>query len=177
MDLFYLKASLTDTSLHILSIVHLRVAVGNNSEIEARHRQTESCRFKALTVPKCLHDRDARLRRHRRLRTLQNAHNLLHRETVEELTHPDGVETTLTLGEHSLRIEQVDAIATDALSTRLAFDILLHHTDLLRQVEDSHLHLIIITHTLQGPLARITTHIVERTHMVLVEYDLQGFRE
>ena len=68
-------------------------------------------------------------------------------------------------------------MTADALGTGLAFDVRLHHGNLLRQIEDGHLHLRIIAHTLQRPLACIAAHIVERAYMVLVEDNLQGLRE
>ena len=115
--------------------------------------------------------------RHRLLGTFQDAYDLLHRETVEELTHPDGVQSTLAFREECLGIEQVNAITADALRARFVLYVLFHHTDLLGQVEDGNLHLVVITHTLQSPFARITTHIVQRLDVVLVEDDLQGLRE
>ena len=92
VDLLDLQTSLTDTGLHVLRVVHLRVAVGDGREVEARHGEAEGRRLVTLTVPERLHNIDARLSRHRRLRTTQDAHDLIHREAVEELTHPDGVQ-------------------------------------------------------------------------------------
>ena len=172
-----LQSGFTDTSLHILGVIHLRVTVGQCREVQARHRQTQGCGLKALTVPECLHDVDACLGRHSLLGTLQDDHDLLHREAVEELTHPDGVQPTLALREEGLLVEQVDAIATDALGTFTALHVLLHHTDLLGQVEDGHLHLLIIAHALQGPLTGVAAYVVERLHMVLVEDNLQCLGE
>ena len=177
MNLLDLQTSLADAGLHILSVVHLRVAVGDGGEVETRHRQTEGRRLESLTVPQRLHDVDARIVRHRLLGALQDSHDLLHREAVEELTHPDGVESAFALGEACLLVEQVDAVAADALSPRLALHVLLHHTDLLGQVEDCHLYLLVVAHALQGPLARVAAYVVERLHVVLVEDDLQGLGE
>ena len=61
VDLFNLKTRLMDTSLHILGVVHLRVAVGDGCEVEACHGETEGRRLEALTIPERLHDIDARL--------------------------------------------------------------------------------------------------------------------
>ena len=161
MDLLDLQTSLTDTSLHILSVVHLRIAIGYGREIQACHRQAESRWLEALTIPQRFHDVDTCILGHRLFGTLQDTHNLLHRETVEELTHPDSVQSPFTFGEECLRIEQVNAIATDALCAWLILDVLLHHTNLLGQVEDGDLYLIIIAHALQGPFACIAANVVE----------------
>ena len=177
MDLFNLQTSLTDTSLHILSVVHLRIAIGYGRKIKACHGQTESRWFEALTIPQRFHDVDASVLGHRLFGTLQDSHDLLHRETVEELTHPNGVQSPFTFGEECLRIEQVNAIATDALCAWLILDILLHHANLLGQVEYGDFYLVVVTNALQGPFARIAANVVERLDMVLVEDDFQGLRE
>ena len=175
--MLHLEARLTDTHLHVLGVVHFRVAVGEGCKVKARHGETEGRWFIALTVPEGLHDIDARRWGHRRLRPTQDAHDLVHREAVEELTHPDGVEPALSLREQCLWVEQVDAMAADALSTGLTLDIRLHQSDLLRQVKDSHLHILAVAHALQGPLSGISANVVERTYVMLIKDDLQRLRE
>ena len=58
VDLLDLQAGLTDTGLHVLRVVHLRVAVGDGREVKARHGQSEGRRLEALTIPERLHDID-----------------------------------------------------------------------------------------------------------------------
>ena len=117
VNLFYLQSGFLNAVLQVFCIVHLGIAVGKSREVQTGHCQTKGRRLKTLTVPKRLHDKDAGLWGHRCLSTSQDVHNLFHAEAIEELAHPDGIKTTIALGEGGCCIEKVDAVATDALGT------------------------------------------------------------
>ena len=115
--------------------------------------------------------------RHGGFRSLQDADDFVHAETIKELAHPDGIRTVFALGEGRIGVEQVNAISVDALCTLFAFDVFLHHGYLLRQVENGDVCFFAVTDALQGPLASVATDIVERADMVVVENDFQCLRK
>ena len=177
VDLLNLQTCLPDAVFHVLGVIHLRVAVGHGGEIEARHGQAESRRLESLTVPQGFHDIYPGLLRHDFLGPLQDADDLFHAETIQELTHPDGVEPALSNGEFRGLVEQVDTCSLDAFGTRFSFHVLLHHLDLLRQVEHRHFHVRVEPYALQRPFSSIAANIVERLHMMLTEDNLEGLGE
>ena len=71
-------------------------------------------------------------------------------------------------------IKQVYAVAFDAVSSRLTDDVPLHHFYLLGQIENGHLHVIVVADALKCPLASVATYVVEGTDVILIEDNLQG---
>ena len=138
VDAFYLQACLADEAPHVVRVVHLAVPVCHCGEVEAGHCKAEGSGLKALAVPEGFHDEDPCLVGHGLLCPCQYADNLFLTEAIEELRHPNGIEAAFSFGKASFFVEQVDGVALDAVRTRLACYVLLHHLYLLRQVEDSH---------------------------------------
>lgn len=177
MNLLHLEAGLADAQFHIFGVVHLRVAIGERGKVKARHRQAQGRGLKFLAVPEGLHDIDTGIVGHSLPCTLEDADDLLHAEAVEKLAHPDGIRTLRALWKLLRLIKQVNAIAFDALMSRLVLDILLHHRYLLRKVEDGNLRFLTITHAVERPFACVAAYIVERSHMVLVENNVKRIRK
>ena len=114
---------------------------------------------------------------HRLPGTPEDIHNLLHAEAVEELAHPNGVRSVFIQREAGSRIKQVDSVSADPFASFLPAHVLLHHGDLLREVEHANTHIRVVRHTLKSPLAGVAAHIVKRLHMMLVEYHFQSLGE
>ena len=171
----YRKAGLPDDPDEFVGMVHLAVSVGHGREIEAGHRQAERGGLETLAVPEGLHDAQTGLRTQDGGRTAQDALDLRFAEAVEELAHPHDVER-LGGRQDGLLVQQVDAVAFDAVGTRLSGGLLLHHADLLRQVGDGHAHVGIMSHALERPPSGIAAH-VKQPFRVEREDDLQRFLE
>ena len=93
IDILNDEACLVNQLYHVFRMIHLTVTICHSSKIQACHRQAECCWFKALSVPQCLHDKEARILRHGCLGTGKNAYCLFFRETIQELTHPYRIQT------------------------------------------------------------------------------------
>ena len=175
MDGLHLQTCLFDQSRHVVAVIHLAVAVGDGGEIQARHGEAEGGRLKALAVPQGLHDVQAAVLIHNLGGTAHDAYNLVFTEAVEELAHPDGV-VVLVGGEGLRSIQQVHAIAVDAVGTRLASGGFPHHLQLLRQVHNGHLHVAVEFHALHSPTTCVATYVKQGLRLV-GEHDLQGLLE
>lgn len=123
----------------------------------------------------CLHDIDAGVGAHATTGAGQDADNLGHTEAIKELTHPDGIGCCGLLWECLCVVQQVDAITGNTVGSVVSLDVFLHHGNLLWQVEHRDMSVGTVVNTAQCPLAGIAAHIVKRTYLVLVEYDMQGF--
>ena len=78
--------------------------------------------------------------------------------TIQELAHPDGI-VVLVSWEGLRGIQKVHAIAVNTVGTRLASGVATHHLQLLRQIDDGHLNIRVVTHALQGPTTCVATHV------------------
>ena len=102
----------------VVGVVHLAVAVGDSGEIETDLREAERGGVETLAVPERLHDVKVRVGGHHLGGTTKDAHNLLLTETVEELTHPDGVKKLVTR-QFAAVVEHVGSIPVDTIGTSI----------------------------------------------------------
>ena len=156
-------------------MVHLAVAVGDGSEIQTRHRETESRRFEALTVPQGLHNIESAVFIHDFGSATHDADDFVLTEAVEELAHPDHI-IMFVCRERLRGIQEVHAIAIDAVGTWLACCIATHHFQLLGQVNDGHLNILVKSDALQGPTTRVAAYIKQRLRFI-GEHNFKGLLE
>ena len=53
---FDLQTGTLNNTAHIVTMIHLAVAIGDGGKIKTCHRQAEGCKVVFLTVPEGLHD-------------------------------------------------------------------------------------------------------------------------
>ena len=131
VNLLHAQSGLTNQSDEIVGMIHLTVSVGERSKVEARHGKAECSRLKPLSVPKRFHDEEARVSVHCVLCALQDAYDLLFGEAVEELRHPHGIKSAVALREEAAFVKKVDAVSAYSVGSLLAFNIVLHQSNLL----------------------------------------------
>src|SRR5690606_37827642 len=107
------------------------------SEIQAGHDQHELRGRMFLPVPIRIDDVNAPARRQRAAGALQDRHDLLLAEAIEELAHPYGV---LTAGKLLRTIQEVDGMVSGARSVTARIDRATRHLELPWQIEQRDFH-------------------------------------
>ena len=177
IDILNDESRLVNQLYHVFRMIHLTVTICHSSKIQACHRLAECCWFKTLSVPQCLHDKEARILRHGFLGTGKNAYNLFFRKTIQELTHPYRIQAISTRRKRGLGIQQVNAIAFYSIGSFPTLYILSHHLYLLRQVKNRDVYILVIRNTLQSSLACIPANVIKGTGGVLSKNYFQRLRK
>ena len=165
MDSNDVQTCFFDKAHEIIGVIHFAVSVGDDREIKTDLREAESRGLETLAVPKRLHDVKRGVAVHDRGCASQYADNFVFTETIEELTHPDGI--VMIVGrECAVWVEHVGCETVYALCARFSFGLLTHHVELLGQVNDCHLHLGVMIDALHCPTPSVAPNIEQVLGMV-----------
>ena len=82
-----------DATYQVFGVIHFAVAVCHGGEVEADMCQAKGGGVGILPVPQCFHDEKRRFAVHRHGCAPEYADDFFFRKAVEELAHPDTVET------------------------------------------------------------------------------------
>src|SRR5574344_739935 len=126
----------------IVAMVHLTISIGNGRKIDAGKRETHRSRFKSLTIPERLHNKETTISIHHFNCALKNTQNLTLTETIEELAHPDNI--PMAVGrKFVMTIKNIRGKTYNAISTRFPNCLILHQFYLLGQVNNGDFYVLI----------------------------------